>query len=429
MTDTVEIFDNIMGAGKSTAIFAWMDSNPNEKYIYVSPNLSEVDVDGRIHNCVKNIEFISPTLEEDTRKIDHLNDLLVQGKNIACTHQLYLSMSNFSMDLIASRGYIVVLDEEINVMKSYNKYSFKDITWLLQEGYIEYDKTNGAVSWVKEDDLLNDEDHSYFYCKNLCDKKSLYITRFDENSQKAKRVMMVTQIPIRMLECAKRVIAITYMYKGSVLDCFLKLKGFKTKEFTDTVCAKKITPSYYKDLITLVPPDDKTKSYAMTSTWWDSKLTEKPCADIRNYILRNARKYANSADEVYWTLPKARAKGASDKVRKNYQLINPIGFVHYKDKGGVKRPCWLSTHTRATNMYSNKRVAIHCFNRYPLHDVDSYLKDYGCPIDAKVFCLSEVLQWFFRGCIRNEEPMVWCIASKRVYDLVYRWLNELPLED
>ena len=273
MAKVVEILDSIMSSGKTTAIIDWMDKNPQEKYIYVSPNLSEV-VD-RIPNSSK-LDFISPSVDEfNSTKLEHLNSLLLEGKHICCTHKLYLSMNNFSMDLIASRGYTVILDEEIDVMQSYKGYSFKDVQWLMKEGYIKQNESDGSVDWIKDDELLNSSDHRYFYCKNLCDKKALYLTRFDINSVKAKSVMMVTQIPVRLLECAKRVIVLSYLFKGSILDCFLKLKGFEIKDFTDVTVEYK-RPSYFKDLITVVPPED-LKNFNLTSYWWEHKSTEKVC--------------------------------------------------------------------------------------------------------------------------------------------------------
>lgn len=427
MTKVVEVVDYLMGSGKSTAIFKWIDDNPNEKYIYVSPNLTEVDSNGRIHSAVSKVEFHSPTIDDSATKLEDLNKLLSQGKSIACTHNLYLSMNNISMDFISRHGYTVILDEEINVMKSYKQYSFKDIVWLMQEGYITRDDKDGSVIWLKEDELLDDRDHSYFFCKNLCDKKSLYLTRFDIESKTAKQVMMVTQIPIKLIECAKRCIAITYMFKGSVLDCFLKLKGFNTIPFKEVNIHKK-SPRDIKHLITLVPPDSKTKNYAMTSTWWESKALKQNVLDIQNYILRNARKYAETPENLLWTSPKIRAK--SENKNSKRELLNPIGFNFYKesieidDKNLVdKKPCWISAKTRATNDYGNKKVMIQCYNRYPLHDVASYLQDYGHPVNPDRFCISEVTQWFFRGCIRNNEPMIWCCANKRVYELLVKWLE------
>ena len=435
MAKVVEILDSIMSSGKTTAIIDWMDKNPQEKYIYVSPNLSEV-VD-RIPNSSK-LDFISPSVDEfNSTKLEHLNSLLLEGKHICCTHKLYLSMNNFSMDLIASRGYTVILDEEIDVMQSYKGYSFKDVQWLMKEGYIKQNESDGSVDWIKDDELLNSSDHRYFYCKNLCDKKALYLTRFDINSVKAKSVMMVTQIPVRLLECAKRVIVLSYLFKGSILDCFLKLKGFEIKDFTDVTVEYK-RPSYFKDLITVVPPED-LKNFNLTSYWWEHKSTEKDgISKVQNYILRNARKYSNGDNRlVCWTIPKDRAKGVST-ASKTTKLVNPVGYAFSKEKvedetnedktKTVKTPCWLAQNTRATNNFAHKTVMIHCYNRYPLQDIASYLEDYNCKLDDDVFALSELLQWAYRGCVRKNKKMTLCIGSKRMYDLFQNWINERPLD-
>ena len=434
MAKVVEILDSIMSSGKTTAIIDWMDKNPQEKYIYVSPNLSEV-VD-RIPNSSK-LDFISPSADEfNSTKLEHLNSLLLEGKHICCTHKLYLSMNNFSMDLIASREYTVILDEEIDVMQSYKGYSFKDVQWLMKEGYIKQNESDGSVDWIKDDELLNSSDHRYFYCKNLCDKKALYLTRFDINSVKAKSVMMVTQIPVRLLECAKRVIVLSYLFKGSILDCFLKLKGFEIKDFTDVTVEYK-RPSYFKDLITVVPPED-LKNFNLTSYWWEHKSTEKDgISKVQNYILRNARKYSNGDNRlVCWTIPKDRAKGVST-ASKTTKLVNPVGYVFSKEKicdengenaKTVKTPCWLAQNTRATNNFAHKTVMIHCYNRYPLQDIASYLEDYNCKLDDDVFALSELLQWAYRGCVRKNQKMTLCIGSKRMYELFQNWINERPLD-
>ena len=435
MAKVVEILDSIMSSGKTTAIIDWMDKNPQEKYIYVSPNLSEV-VD-RIPNSSK-LDFISRSVDEfNSTKLEHLNSLLLEGKHICCTHKLYLSMNNFSMDLVASRGYTVILDEEIDVMQSYKGYSFKDVQWLMKEGYIKQNESDGSVDWIKDDELLNSSDHRYFYCKNLCDKKALYLTRFDINSVKAKSVMMVTQIPVRLLECAKRVIVLSYLFKGSILDCFLKLKGFEIKDFTDVTVEYK-RPSYFKDLITVVPPED-LKNFNLTSYWWEHKSTEKDgISKVQNYILRNARKYSNGDNRlVCWTIPKDRAKGVST-ASKTTKLVNPVGYVFSKEKiedennedktKTVKTPCWLAQNTRATNNFAHKTVMIHCYNRYPLQDIASYLEDYNCKLDDDVFALSELLQWAFRGCVRKNQKMTLCIGSKRMHDLFQNWINERPLD-
>lgn len=39
----VHIVDSIMGSNKTNRIIEWMDSNPENNYIYVSPLLTEVE--------------------------------------------------------------------------------------------------------------------------------------------------------------------------------------------------------------------------------------------------------------------------------------------------------------------------------------------------------------------------------------------------
>ena len=50
---TIEVLDSIMGSGKSTGIIKWIDDNPNQRYIYVSPLLSEVEQGGRLQQSFR----------------------------------------------------------------------------------------------------------------------------------------------------------------------------------------------------------------------------------------------------------------------------------------------------------------------------------------------------------------------------------------
>ena len=100
----VEILDNIMGSGKTTEIIKWMDSKyATDKFIYVSPLLSEVEDGGRISRDCKNVKFHFPHTEEHNTKTDHLLELLEQGLNVCCTHSLYLLMTNKHFQEIKAR--------------------------------------------------------------------------------------------------------------------------------------------------------------------------------------------------------------------------------------------------------------------------------------------------------------------------------------
>ena len=83
MAETVEILDSIMGSNKTNGILKWIDSHPNDKYIYISPLLSEVDYGSRLDTDVKNIKFEFPSVDDEYKtKGEQLLNMLQNGCNI-----------------------------------------------------------------------------------------------------------------------------------------------------------------------------------------------------------------------------------------------------------------------------------------------------------------------------------------------------------
>lgn len=405
--NTVEIVDSIMGSGKTTAILKWIDDNPNVKYIYVSPLLTEVEDGGRIHQSLDRVIFETPN-NDDGSKSDSFLRLLEAGENIACTHSLYLGMTTEHFNLISKHKYTVIIDEEIDVIGSFDKYSISDLEWLYNNGIVEISEDDGMVSWVGDRDLITKE-HKYFTMLCYCDAKALY-------TAKRSNSMMVTQLPIKLFECANRVIILTYMFKGNILDSFLKLKGINVVPFQDVHIPQKSKDSVRK-LVTLVPPNPKLYNYSMSSSWYKSKSTAKDLNEISKYIRNVCIASKLDATEVAWCVPKDRVTKTS---RNNKSLVKPHSYT--KDSEG--NSCYLSATMRATNLYRHKKLMIHCYDRYPHISVSSYLQDFGVAVDNQVFALSELLQWAWRGCIRDDQPMTLAIGSKRMYNLFKDWLEE-----
>ena len=401
----VKLVDSRMGSFKSTEILKWMDSNPQKRYLFVSPLLSEVDEGGRVHKELKNITLEIPSDIEGS-KSDSLYQMIRSGDNIACTHSLYLSMNDKHFKELSMKEYTLIIDEEVNVVDGFSKCSTSDFLWLLEKGDIEVSQVDGMVSWVGSRDNIT-KSHKYYEFLRHCDAKALYST-------KRSNSMLVSQLPIKLFEVAKEVIILTYMFEGNVLDCFLKLKGFEVEEFTEIECVAPDKQNI-RDLITLIPPNSKVLNYSLSATWWKD-ANNKQINDVANFIKSNCLSYNLKGDDVLWTTPKNRAaKGVGNK-----NLVRPKGYI--QDSEGV--PCYLAATVRATNNYSHKKAMFHCYNRSPLVPVSSYLQDFGHPIDLKVFATSEMLQWLWRGCIRNGEPMIVGTASKRMYNYFMEWLNE-----
>ena len=424
MANKVEILDSIMGSNKTNRVLDWIDSNPNERYLYISPLLSEVDNTSRLATNLKHVSFEFPTTDDSDTKSDDLLAKLEIGANISCTHSLYLGMSEKHLDLIEKYGYIVIIDEEVGVIDAFKKYSTDDLAYLSANGDIEISEEDGMISWVGAE-LGKKAKYKQFY--NLCKAKAVYATRRSDT-------MLVTQMPVELFTRAKRVIIMTYMFKGNVLDNFLKLKKVEVIPFTD-VSPTIIDKQSIRDLIDLKPLDRKLLKLGM-SVYAYGKMDKKGFDLISNYIRSTGLSVGAKAKDTMYTCP----KDISPVEMKSGKRVAPRGFLTYKTdmvdeygnilldtKGKPKTEdnfCWLHSGCRATNKYSYKWYLAHCYDRHPNLSVETYLYEYGSPIDKNVFALSEMLQWIWRSRIRNGEPIVLAIPNMRMHNLFLDWLNE-----
>lgn len=424
MANKVEILDSIMGSNKTNRVLDWIDSNPNERYLYISPLLSEVDNTSRLATNLKHVSFEFPTTDDSDTKSDDLLAKLEIGANISCTHSLYLGMSEKHLDLIEKYGYIVIIDEEVGVIDAFKKYSTDDLAYLSANGDIEISDEDGMISWVGAE-LGKKAKYKQFY--NLCKAKAVYATKRSDT-------MLVTQMPVELFTRAKRVIIMTYMFKGNVLDNFLKLKKVEVIPFTD-VSPTIIDKQSIRDLIDLKPLDRKLLKLGM-SVYAYGKMDKKGFDLISNYIRSTGLSVGAKAKDTMYTCP----KDISPVEMKSGKRVAPRGFLTYKtdlvdDDGNVLldtkgKPktqdnfCWLHSGCRATNKYSYKWYLAHCYDRHPNLSVETYLYEYGSPIDKNVFALSEMLQWIWRSRIRNGEPIVLAIPNMRMHNLFLDWLNE-----
>ena len=424
MANKVEILDSIMGSNKTNRVLGWIDSNPNERYLYISPLLSEVDNTSRLATNLKHVSFEFPSTDEYDTKTDDLLSKLEVGANISCTHSLYLSMTEKHLDLIEKFEYIVIIDEEVGVIDAFKKYSTDDLAYLNSNGDIEISDEDGMISWVGAE-LGKKAKYKQFY--NLCKAKAVYATKRSDT-------MLVTQMPVELFTRAKRVIIMTYMFNGNVLDNFLKLKKVKVVPFTE-VQPTQIDKQEIRELVDLKPLDRKLLKLSMSVYGYD-KMDKKGFDLISNYIRSTGLSVGAKAVDTMYTLPKS----VSPVEVKSGKRVAPRGYLTYKtevlDEDGVVvldgkgKPktednyCWLHSGCRATNKYAYKWYLVHCYDRHPNLSVETYLKEYGCPVDKNVFALSEMLQWIWRSRIRKGECIVLAIPNTRMHNLFLDWLNQ-----
>ena len=410
MSTKIEVLDAIMGSGKTQGIIKWMLDNPNNKYLYVSPMLTEVEE--RIPSACEALEFTFPSTEDHQTKSAHLLELLIEGNNISFTHSLFSELSKRHLEEIHKQRYVMIIDEEVSLIEPYKgKYSKGDITSLEQAKHLRVDEDNlGKVEWLWDDMT---EGTQYSGLKRLCSIDMLYCSKRD-------RDMMVTQLPMALVESAERTIILSYLFKGSVMESFLKLKGLDVVDFTEVQLMKNTEDvlRQAKSLINFcaIPSTNAVKSYSMSSTWYTTNATKEQLKKVGAAIRNVYRKVGK--EKLLVTMPKDGTLKII-KTKKNPRLVIPKEV----NVDGV----FLYCGARATNDYADKSVALHAYNRYVNRVVKSYLQDYGADLDAvpddDQFALSEMVQWLWRTCIRNDQPIDVYILPTRMEKLLKRWLG------
>lgn len=410
MSTKIELLDSIMGSGKTLGVIQWILNNPQNKYLYVSPMLTEVEE--RIPEACRSLEFVYPCTEEYKTKGEHLLKLLEEGCNVSFTHSLFTDLTKKHLALIKSHEYILIVDEEVALIEPYRGiYDRDDILSLEKAGHIRVLEDDlGRVEWLwYNDDEMNKTVYSKL--KRMCDLGMLYCAKRD-------RKIMVVHLPIELVQSSRRVILLTYLFEGSVMESFTKLKGIDVVPFTEVKLCKTTVQvlEEARKLITFVETTTTkaVSKLSMSSVWYSKNATAEELEKVSNAIFSVYRKYGNR-DSFIFTAPKALAD--YEYVKKERITRN---IIHRKMPKDVD---WIYCGTKATNLWAHKTVAVHAYNRFVNTAIKAYLQDYGTPPNDDKFALSEMVQWVWRTCIRSDEAVELCIMSARMKRLFTEWLD------
>lgn len=402
MASEIKVLDSIPGSGKTTAIFNYMASDPKIKWLYLSPMLSEVSERVPAEADRVNMAFSIPE-DEIGNKASQVLQFLKDGDNIACTHALTLYFTNEHIELIKLQGYHVVCDEELNLIEAYN-ISKEDVEFLYSKNLLRKDiEKFGKLEFLDKEMPYSTR---YGDIKRLCDRGCLY-------GEKNSDTMLVTYLSPDLVLSAKEFILLTYNFGGSVMDAFSQLHGVGNSKFelelyrSNQQCKQDIkellefceTPALKKLLI-------KQSEYSLSTTWWKTsgKKREADKAAIKS-IIRGLYKFSKvESNCVFMTVP-----------------VDSIPLVKSKGIGANNH---VAFNCRATNLLSHKKHAIHAYNIFVHTTVKSYLSSYGFAVNEESYALNTMIQWLFRGCIRNREPMKISILSSRMKTLLSTWLDD-----
>lgn len=452
MKKTINVIDYMMGTGKTRYISRFMLENGQDKYLYVTPLLSESN---KMTSKCARIEMKTP-LDKDvngnpTGKGEHLLELLEAGANISTTHQMFKSLSRKHIEQIERQKYVIILDEVLDYIQPYEDYSKDDIKDLFDRGDLVADKDNlGKVSMMWDVSRGN----HYKNLHDICEMGMLYSTIKPEN-------LLNLQIPPVMLDAAKEVIIMTYMFNASSMAAFFKLHKYNTNflvipELSQKEKTVKESLRTRLEFIDIKGADKIISNFrdtSMSHSWWDKALKEGYAKDflkcVSNWLVNNSQ-YSNS---FFYCTPKnvVAIGGTRNALLDKYSLKYLRNTRHFTDASynmrgkptaaedenlqkedsdkldtEIRPPKWLTVNTKATNLYVKRNLCLCLMNVYPNMNIQYYLQNYSEKVEPDAYALAEVLQFIWRGCIRNPEGenMKLYMASPRMKALVLRWLSE-----
>ena len=209
----IKIIDSIMGSGKTSYVIQMINDNPDKKYIYITPYLDEVK---RVKASCSS--FVEPEINKaiGELKIDSLNYLLSEGRNIVSTHALFKLTTKETIQALKKHDYTLVMDEVAEVISS-EDFKKDDLATILKAELAHVELETGYLIW----DVLS-YDGAYNKIKRLCFNKSAIVIN---------GTALVWVFPAAIFSMFKQTYICTYMFNVQVQKYYFDLNGLSYEYF------------------------------------------------------------------------------------------------------------------------------------------------------------------------------------------------------
>ena len=404
----VYIVDEMMGRGKSWAAINYMNSQPEEKFLYITPYLDEIN--NRILPYCKEKQFVTPDAQKGGSKSRHLKSLLNKGKNIASTHALFMLFDAETIDICRAQNYTLIMDEVSDVIAPYSIGS-EDLQTLMEK-YVDLDEKTNLFRW--RDGHVNYKDQKFLEEKRLCDLGCL--GKYGDD-------VMMWLFPVQAFNAFNNVYILTYLFDAQIQRYYydyynlpykyIHVIGDSVETYMFSELAEENPNCYdYKKLIHICDSKKLNNigdlSGALSKTWYirntntaDSVVIRQLKNNLYNYF-HNIMK--SSVENNLWTTFK-------DFKRK----ISGKGYAG----------AYIASNARATNDFKERTVLAYPINRYLHIYVKGFFVQNNIRIDEDGYALSEMLQWIWRSAIRDGKEIWIYIPSSRMRNLLLQWMEEV----
>ena len=441
----IDVIDAPCGAGKTEWAISYMNTHPEESFIFVTPFLSEVD---RIKNNVNGFYDPQPFNrkglfggEQGTkRKIDDFNDLLAKGKNIVTTHTTFTNATQETINNLMCNEYHLILDETVDVLLPLNnlvpRIKKDDADFLLKNRIIEVDE-NYRVRWKGVSQSLEGGKGAYAYSDVQRHAES-------ENLLLIDKKFFVWEFSPEVFRAMSKVTILTYQLEGSFLYPYLKVHGFEYQKFSVVGAYGKgfeLVPytvdleqrKKWKQLITLYQGNTHHILPKLSAKAYGRNVENKPNSEETKALKSALRCFFQNtkakAYDVMWSCPKScRNKIAVNGYKQTQELTadekrgkTQEQLDKYIDANGLR--CWVASNARATNSFSDRHILAYMLDLYPNPEINKYFLKYDNGLNGRDFALAGLIQWVWRSAIRKNEPITLYLPAPRMYKLFTAWLD------
>lgn len=422
----ITVVDAPCGAGKTCWAIEKMRADKENRYIFVTPFLSEID---RIKAETKGERDFREPENRGDRKLDDFNRLIAMGADITTTHVTFANANEDTFALLRDNNYTLILDEAINVLVEYNSIfegknraiKKDDIQLLMSKGFISVDDYN-RVHWINPDVY---ESYAYADVERLAKRGNLLLLKNDT---------FMWEFPRELFENFNKIYILTYMFEGCYLKSYFDYQGLqyeKASIYTDqnTYCIGpyRSDAPQRKAIGELLHVSKELNHFAngqLSITGYrtlcrktkDTPTSIKLKNSIYNYFHNKCKA---KASDILWTAP---------KDYKN--RLNGQGYTKFKKPGDSEyTECFLSLNARASNGYQDRHFLAYMVNLHSNPEFDKYFSKRmdadGNPIglNKDLYAVGNLIQWVWRSAIRKGEPVWLYLPAPRMRKLLNDWLD------
>jgi hypothetical protein len=302
----------------------------------------------------------------------------------------------------------------------------KELTYSVLETCTEYDLKERENFWFAETErsgklLLNTRSASSFSsCSNPEKLKARFLAKVASEVEKKSRTDKLKHEVIKT-------------YAGAFTNRFTSVDGAELRDLITVVNHKRLNKQ-------LNQHDGYTTSGFANAS---DEMLDKVRRNISNFFINIAK--TNSRYNLWTTysgvdytdykedhLSGVWGKGESKKVKSIKDFLErapykTVGVVKNKDPESeefAKAQCFLAVNARATNLYGDRTALAYMANLHIPPNIKRFFQSTigEAPSDDQ-FATHALVQWVFRSAIRNNQPIIIYIPSRRMRHLLLKWLG------